>query len=126
MNIKLLVALSFFIASGAATASEGQDLAAVEVHGKSDISLACQDPKLPARSDVERILHITDVTETNTLRRKLMHAAAKGCKAGYEKIAITVTRRHHGTSVSWKQVQSDARIAGAQEGVTVAEQIASK
>jgi hypothetical protein len=100
MSRKLLVALSLVLASSAALAQ--QNLATVEVRGESETSMviACNNPSKPDMKDVERVLQITDSRQTRGLTKKLMGAAAEGCKAGEPRILVT----RSGTSLKWQAV----------------------
>lgn len=100
MNAKQLVALALVLASSTAIAQ--RTLATVEVRAQSEktLSIACDNPSKPKLREVERVLAISDSTQTASLRNKLMGAAAEACMAGSPR--IVVTRDVGGESLTWK------------------------
>lgn len=104
MNTKQLVAFALVLASSAALAQES--LATVEVRAESEMSLniSCSShPAKPSIKEVERVLGITDPSQSSGLRKKLMSAAAEACEAGMPK--IQVTRGSDGRSLTWKAME---------------------
>ena len=102
-SLALSLALPLTLAGGVALAQ--QSLTTVEVRADSEMSLAiaCDTPSKPPIREVDRVLGITDDSQSYLLRRKLMAAAAEACKAGEPK--IQVTRGSDGQSLAWKPMK---------------------
>ena len=103
MKSQPLVALAMMMAGSAALAQES--LATVEVRADSEMSLqiACATPDKPPIEDVDRVLGVTDKSESHLMRRKLMAAVAEACKAGEPR--IQVSRGTDGQSLAWEPVK---------------------
>ena len=103
MSNKPFVVLSLVLASSVALAQ--QSLTTVEVRADSEMSLMidCDSPGKPSIQDVDRILGITDESQSYGLRRELMNAVAEACRAGEPKIQIT--RGPDGQSLAWKPMK---------------------
>ena len=103
MKTNAIVALSMMLAGSAALAQ--QSLTTVEVRAGSEMSLeiACDTHSKPPVRDVDRVLGITDDSESYLLRRKLMAAVAEACKAAEAK--IQVSRGSDGQSLAWKPMK---------------------
>lgn len=102
MNSKHLVALSLVLVSSAAIAQSTLETVEVRAESEDTLSIACDKPAKPKLADVERVLDISDSTQTARLRSKLMGAAAEACQAGAPR--IQVTRDAGGKSLTWKAV----------------------
>ena len=98
MDFKQLVALSVVLASSAALAQQSLETVEVRVDSERTMVIACSNPQKPELSDVERVLQITDPTQTPGLRTQLLAAAADGCKAGIPRIQVSRT----GNALKWK------------------------
>ena len=98
-----LAVLSMMLAGSAAVAQ--QSLTTVEVRADSEmpLTIACATPSSPPIQEVDRVLGITDKSQSYLLRRKLMAAAAEACEAGEPKIQIT--RGPDGQSLAWKPMK---------------------
>lgn len=99
MSTKQMVALSLALVSSAAIAQSTFDAVEVRAQSEDELSIACNSPSMPRLQEVERVLAISDSTQTATLRNKLMGAAAEACKAGVSR--IMVTRDVRGKSLTW-------------------------
>ena len=98
MGRKQLVAIPFVLASYAALAQQSLPTVEVRVDSERSMVIACSNPLKPDAKEVERVLQITDSKQTPGLRKKLMAAAAEGCKAGIPRIQVTRT----GNALKWK------------------------
>lgn len=103
MNTTQLVALSLALASSAVIAQSTLDTVEVRAESEDTLSIACDKPSKPKLQEVERILEISDSSQTASLRNKLMDAAAEACRAGVPR--IQVTRDIKGKWLTWKAAQ---------------------
>ena len=110
MNRKSLVFVTLLLSCGAAAAKD-QNIASVEVRPSSHrTEIACAGASKPAPAEVERILNITDRTQTNELGNRLMGAVAEACNAGVAN--ILVQRAASGHSLTWRPAREfEANVA---------------
>ena len=95
------VSLSLAFAAGSAMATQ---LPSVQVVGENANALviSCSNPDLPSKQDVNRILHLNTVEQSNALRNKLMAAAAEACQAGEPRILV---QRSAAGKMTWVAAQ---------------------
>jgi hypothetical protein len=101
MNRKSVVLVILLLSSGAAFAKD-QNISSVQVRPSQQESLemACAGQAKPAPAQVERLLNITDRTQTNELGNRLMGAVGEACRAGVSD--IVVARAASGHSLTWR------------------------
>ena len=106
MNRKSLVFVTLLLSSGAAFAKPAQDIDTVEVRPlqNEQMVFACANPAKPATADVERLLGITDHSQTNGLDNQLMGAVGEACSAGISN--IVVSRATGSRDLSWRAARS--------------------
>ena len=110
MNRQSLVFVTLLLSCGAAVAKD-QNIASVEVRpGSHRAEIACAGGSKPAAAEVERLLSITDRTQTNELGNRLMGAVEEACNAGVAE--ILVQRAATGHSLTWRPARSfEANVA---------------
>ena len=97
-----LAAISMML-GGAAVAQQSLTTVEVRADAEMPLTIACAAPSSPPIQEVDRVLGITDKSQSYLLRRKLMAAAAEACAAGEPKIEIT--RGPDGQSLAWKPMK---------------------
>jgi hypothetical protein len=111
MNRKSLVFVTLLLSCGAAMAKD-QNIASVEVRpsAQARTEIACAAASKPAPAEVERLLSITDRTQTNELGNRLMGAVSEACSAGVAE--ILVQRAASGHSLTWRPAREfEANVA---------------
>ena len=105
MNRKSLVFVTLLLSCGAASAKD-QNIASVEVRPayQARAEIACAAAAKPSAAEVERLLSITDRTQTNELGNRLMGAVAEACNAGVAD--ILVQRAASGHAVTWRPARA--------------------
>ena len=107
MNRKSLVFVTLLLASGAALAKPAQNIETIEVRplDREQMVFACANPAKPATADVERLLGITDHSQTNGLDNQLMGAVGEACDAGISN--IVVMRATGGRDLAWRPARNE-------------------
>lgn len=103
MKTKQMAAVAMMLAGSAAVAQQSLTTVEVRADAEMPLKIACATPSSPPIQDVDRVLGITDKSQSYLLRRKLMAAAAEACAAGEPKIQIT--RGPDGQSLAWKPMK---------------------
>ena len=102
MNRKSLVFVTLLLSSGAAFAKPSQNIDTIEVRplAHEQIVFGCANPARATTADVERLLNITDHSQTNRLDNQLMGAVGDACRAGISN--IVVSRAVGSRDLSWR------------------------
>jgi hypothetical protein len=106
MNRKSVVLVILLLSSGAAFAKD-QNISSVQVRPfeRDRLEMACAGQAKPAPARVERLLSITDRTQTNELGNRLMGAVSEACNAGVSN--IVVARAASGHSLTWRAARGN-------------------
>ena len=90
MRIAKIVASALVVAaSGMATAQELRTIEVTVEESSKTMVLNCVNPTKPSLKEVERVLTVSDPSQSAGLRTKLMDAAAEACAANEPKIMVS-------------------------------------
>ena len=102
MKCKSLVAMSVLLLAAAGPALATQKIGYVQVRPETQTRLAfeCANPESASPADVEKLLSISDHSQTHQMSGRLMTVVGHACRAGADN--IVVQRGANYGSLTWR------------------------